>query len=214
MNGRSVLFASLALCWLLSLGAWGAENPAEKITYTDHVRPILREHCFNCHNQNKATNDLALDSYERLRKGGASGEAIQPGDAENSYLWLLVSHKGEPHMPPNQDKIPAAKLDVIKQWILAGALKDSGWATLSQGQRSDGDEASNLEAYVAEERTLRGSYIGSAVPARDIPRYIEMYQRGKLPVDRLMGERLALADINRGFGRLAAGQAMRDVVLI
>jgi alcohol dehydrogenase len=66
---------------------------------------------------------------------------------------------------------------------------------------------------VGEERTLRGSYIGSAVPARDIPRYIEMYQRGKLPVDRLMGERLALEDINRGFDRMASGQAMRDMVL-
>jgi len=66
---------------------------------------------------------------------------------------------------------------------------------------------------VAEERTLRGSYIGSAVPARDIPRYIDMYRRGRLPVDRLMGERLALDDINRGLDRLATGQAMRDVVL-
>ena len=66
---------------------------------------------------------------------------------------------------------------------------------------------------VAEERTLRGSYIGSAVPARDIPRYIDLYRRGKLPVDRLMGERLTLEDINRGFDRLATGQAMRDVVL-
>lgn len=66
---------------------------------------------------------------------------------------------------------------------------------------------------VAEERTLRGSYIGSAVPARDIPRYIEMYRRGRLPVDRLMGERLALDDINRGLDRLATGQAMRDVLL-
>lgn len=66
---------------------------------------------------------------------------------------------------------------------------------------------------VAEERTLRGSYIGSAVPARDIPRYIDLYRRGKLPVDRLMGERYGLDDINRGFDRLASGQAMRDVVL-
>jgi alcohol dehydrogenase len=66
---------------------------------------------------------------------------------------------------------------------------------------------------VAEERTLRGSYIGSAVPARDIPRYIEMYRRGRLPVDRLMGERLTLDDINRGLDRLATGQAMRDVVI-
>ena len=66
---------------------------------------------------------------------------------------------------------------------------------------------------VGEERTVRGSYIGSSVPVRDIPRYIDLYRRGKLPVDRLMGERLALEDINRGFDRLASGQALRDVVL-
>jgi alcohol dehydrogenase len=66
---------------------------------------------------------------------------------------------------------------------------------------------------VAEERTLRGSYIGSSVPARDIPRYIEMYQRGKLPVDRLMGERLTLEDINRGFDRMASGMSLRDVIV-
>jgi Zn-dependent alcohol dehydrogenase len=67
---------------------------------------------------------------------------------------------------------------------------------------------------VAEERTLRGSYIGSAVPARDVPRYIELYRRGRLPVDRLMGERLSLEQINRGLDRLATGQALRDVVLM
>ncbi len=66
---------------------------------------------------------------------------------------------------------------------------------------------------VAEERTLRGSYIGSAVPARDIPRYVDLYRRGKLPVHRLMGERLTLDQINTGFDRMAAGSALRDVVI-
>jgi len=66
---------------------------------------------------------------------------------------------------------------------------------------------------VGEERTLRGSYIGSSVPVRDIPRYIDLYQRGKLPIDRLMGERLVLDDLNRGFDRLASGQALRDLVV-
>ncbi|WPB55008.1 zinc-dependent alcohol dehydrogenase family protein [Xylophilus sp. GOD-11R] len=66
---------------------------------------------------------------------------------------------------------------------------------------------------VGEERTLRGSYIGSAVPVRDIPRYIDLYQRGKLPIDRLMGERIPLDDINRGFDRLASGHSLRDLVV-
>lgn len=66
---------------------------------------------------------------------------------------------------------------------------------------------------VAEERTVKGSYIGSCVPARDIPRYIGLYQGGKLPIDRLMGERLALEDINRGFDRMESGESLRDVVV-
>lgn len=66
---------------------------------------------------------------------------------------------------------------------------------------------------VAEERTVKGSYIGSCVPARDVPRYISLYLAGKLPVDRLLGERLTLDDLNRGFDRLEAGESMRDLVV-
>lgn len=66
---------------------------------------------------------------------------------------------------------------------------------------------------VAEERTVKGSYIGSCVPSRDIPRYIGLYRAGKLPIDRLMGERLALSDINRGFDRLDAGESLRDLII-
>ena len=65
---------------------------------------------------------------------------------------------------------------------------------------------------VAEERTLQGSYLGSCVPSRDIPRYIEWYQNGELPVDKLLSERIRLADINAGFDRLARGETIRTVV--
>lgn len=66
---------------------------------------------------------------------------------------------------------------------------------------------------VAEERTVKGSYIGSCVPARDVPRYIRLYLAGKLPVNKLLGERMKLDDINRGFDRLDAGESMRDLVV-
>jgi alcohol dehydrogenase len=66
---------------------------------------------------------------------------------------------------------------------------------------------------VAEERTVKGSYIGSCVPLRDVPRYIGLYLAGKLPIDRLMGERMPLSDINRGFDRLAAGESLRDLII-
>ena len=66
---------------------------------------------------------------------------------------------------------------------------------------------------VAEERTLKGSYIGSAVPERDIPRFIALYQQGLLPVDKLMSERIGLDEINAGFDRLAEGASIRQILL-
>jgi alcohol dehydrogenase len=66
---------------------------------------------------------------------------------------------------------------------------------------------------VAEERTVKGSYIGSCVPLRDVPRYIALYRQGRLPVDRLMSDKIKLEDINLGFDRLAAGQVVRQVVV-
>ena len=66
---------------------------------------------------------------------------------------------------------------------------------------------------VAEERTVKGSYMGSAVPRRDIPRYIALHRAGRLPVERLLTHTLGLDDINTGFDRLAGGEAIRQVVL-
>jgi Zn-dependent alcohol dehydrogenase len=66
---------------------------------------------------------------------------------------------------------------------------------------------------VAEERTLRGSYLGSCVPPRDLPRFVALHAAGRLPVDRLLTHRIALDDINEGFDRLARGEAVRQAVV-
>jgi len=66
---------------------------------------------------------------------------------------------------------------------------------------------------VAEERTLKGSYIGSCIPSRDIPRYIEMFKRGILPVDRLMSGTGPLEGINEALDALEAGRAIRHIFL-
>jgi alcohol dehydrogenase len=65
---------------------------------------------------------------------------------------------------------------------------------------------------VAEERTVKGSYMGSAAPARDIPRYIALYQAGLLPVDLLLTKTISLEEINGAFDALKRGQAIRQVV--
>jgi alcohol dehydrogenase len=66
---------------------------------------------------------------------------------------------------------------------------------------------------VAEERTIKGSYIGTCVPSRDLPRYISLYRQGRLPVNKLMSGRLKLEQINEGFDLLHEGKAVRQVVV-
>ena len=67
---------------------------------------------------------------------------------------------------------------------------------------------------VAEERTIKGSYVGSCVPTRDIPRYIELYRRGMLPVNKLMSDHIKLEEINIGFDRLASGHTVRQIIMM
>jgi Zn-dependent alcohol dehydrogenase len=67
---------------------------------------------------------------------------------------------------------------------------------------------------VTEERTLKGSYLGSCVPERDIPRFVTAYQEGRLPVQELLTHRITLDELNEGFDRLAAGAAVRQAVIL
>jgi len=66
----------------------------------------------------------------------------------------------------------------------------------------------------AEERTVKGSYIGSCLPSRDMTRYIELYRKGLLPVDKLISAHLKLEDVNEGFDALASGHTVRQVVMM
>lgn len=65
---------------------------------------------------------------------------------------------------------------------------------------------------VVEERTMIGSYLGSCVPSRDIPHYIQMFQHGRLPVDSLISTTIALDDINEGFDALDDGDVVRQII--
>jgi alcohol dehydrogenase len=64
----------------------------------------------------------------------------------------------------------------------------------------------------AEERILMGSYMGSCVPQRDIPRFIAMYRAGLLPVDLLRSSTIALDDVNAAFDLLHRGEVARQVI--
>jgi alcohol dehydrogenase len=66
---------------------------------------------------------------------------------------------------------------------------------------------------VAEERILQGSYLGGGDPALDIPRYVEWFREGRLPVADLISARLPIEQINEGMDALATGSALRQIIV-
>lgn len=70
----------------------------------------------------------------------------------------------------------------------------------------------SLAALVGTGRSIVGSYLGSGIPARDIPRFAQMWREGRLPVERLVSDEIALDEINEGMDRLATGVGLRQVI--
>lgn len=88
-----------------------------------------------------------------------------------------------------------------------------GGTTVTAGlPHPDARMSLNALQLVAEERSLKGSYIGSCVPQRDLPRMFALYAQGKLPVEKMLTHRLKLHDINRAMDQLDQGTAIRQVI--
>lgn len=148
--------------------------------------------------------DLSEDKLALARSLGAV-QTVNAADADAVEQVRALTHGGADYV-----------------FEMAGSVRalDSAWRMTRRGGTTvtaglpppDAALAVNVVSLVAEERTLKGSYIGTCVPARDIPRYVALFREGRLPVDRLMTGRVALHDINAAFDRLADGQAVRTVV--
>lgn len=109
---------------LAAARAGAAEPSARQVEFFEtRVRPVLVEHCFECHGGGeKATQGgLRLDSREGWAAGGDSGPALVPGKPEQSLLLTAVGYQ-DPNlqMPPN-GRLPQAVIDDLRRWIEEGA---------------------------------------------------------------------------------------------
>ncbi len=96
----------------------------EKITYNDHVLPIFRNACLNCHNPDKKKAGLDLSTYQGALQGSENGKVVQSGNAGGSLLFKCVKQTEEPKMPPKGDKLTDQDLGTIEKWI-AGQLLET-----------------------------------------------------------------------------------------
>ena len=150
----------LALTILGSLTCWSGAQEAEKspapVNFEEHVFPIFRQHCLQCHNANDAEAGLALDSFGALMEGSGSGDVVAEGDSGSSRLYLVMTHDEEPAMPPDQDPIPAEQLDIIKRWIDGGLLENSG-------SKAKNEKVHHCRFYVGQRQARRDHHAGPSL---------------------------------------------------
>ena len=108
----------------LILGACATAQ--EKVTFQDHILPLVEANCAKCHNSDKRKGDLDLTSYGGAIAGGASGKIVVAGDPDSSKIWKVINHLEDPNMPPKSSKLPDKDLAVFKKWILGGLLENLG----------------------------------------------------------------------------------------
>ena len=132
---------------LLSAAALNAAplpaNHAERMTrglalFQKDVRPLLAEHCLNCHGGKKTKGDFDLATREGLLKGGTEGVGVVPFDVKASGLLKLVRHEVEPNMPDDKPKLPDDAIAKITEWIENGAPYDK---PLIEGKKPARDRA-------------------------------------------------------------------------
>jgi hypothetical protein len=115
------LQAALPLSLLFCVG-WPpglAADVKDALSFEQHIRPILKVYCLDCHGGDKLRGGLDLRLRRFAVKGGDSGPAIAPGAPDKS---LLLHRLKAGEMPPGDKKVPADKIALVERWIAAGAL--------------------------------------------------------------------------------------------
>jgi Planctomycete cytochrome C/WD domain, G-beta repeat len=111
---------------LLGTAAFALQATAavpEKVTFEDHVLPILQNACNNCHNPDKKKAGLDLTTYGGALLGSDGGKVVLPGDAAASLLLKCVKGTEEPVMPPKGDRLNANDVAILERWIATRALE-------------------------------------------------------------------------------------------
>jgi alcohol dehydrogenase len=148
--------------------------------------------------------DLNADKLRIARELGAT-DTFLAGNADVVEEIRQATGGGLDYVIETAGAIPAMNL--------AYAIAARGGMVVSAGLPAvSASFAYPHSALVSDEKSIRGSYMGSCVPRRDIPRFIALYRRGMLPVQKLRTGFIGFEEINEGFDRLAEGSVLRQVL--
>ena len=115
------------LCLVACAGSARASQPSgPPISFRNEVAPILLNSCQTCHGPQKARGKFRVDSFQRLLRPGKSKSApLTPQKPQESEIVRRITMSDEDErMPQKADPLPAAQIEVIRNWVEQGALFD------------------------------------------------------------------------------------------
>lgn len=117
----SLLNRCLLCLFILPIASAAGDDP-KPVDYTTQIKPLLAQHCAECHGLKKQQSGLRIDSGRAMMIGGDSGPAVVPKDAANSLLIHAVTGaEGASKMPPEGPGLMAAEIELLRDWIATGA---------------------------------------------------------------------------------------------
>ncbi len=159
-------------CLHCARAAADEKDPTAAEFFERKIRPVLAEHCYECHSAQtkKAKGGLRLDTREGIRKGGELGPAVVPGNVDESLLMEAIRYEGL-KMPP-RGKLPTAVVADFEQWIKNGAADPRENAAAAQQptvKPSDGDA---VWAFQSPKKHDPPAVKNAAWPQGDVDRFI------------------------------------------
>jgi hypothetical protein len=123
------------LCVLCGSTPATASEPA-KVDFERDILPLFRDRCFKCHDARKRTASYRLDVRSLASRGGESGKAaIVPGaSAKSELIRRVTTAQGDEAMPPGKEKLTAAQVKLLRDWVDGGA----GWPDALANEANNG----------------------------------------------------------------------------
>src|SRR6185503_244901 len=120
---RCVSMETMMWGWVVGSAILFAASAARaEPDYQRDIKPILEKRCYSCHSRLKQKSDLRLDAGALIHKGGKHGPVIERGPATNSELIKRVTASNEDdRMPPEGKPLSVEQVELLKNWIDAGA---------------------------------------------------------------------------------------------
>ena len=174
----------------VALGTLRAATPEEGMEFFERrIRPLLEEHCYDCHSTEarKAKGGLKLDTREGWAKGGESGPALVPGKPDDSLLITGVRYWAKSFQMPPKHPVPPEAVAALIEWVKMGAPdpREGGDAPAkaAAGKGVDFEKGRQHWAFQPVQRRERPAVVDAAWPRNDIDFFTlaRMEQAGVAP---------------------------------